>query len=97
MEADTKPVPFLYRSPLPGTAGIDRYKMVLIQYRICTVMFTGREMFIITWYYIASQLQMQEKDKPMNSQRTLHSLPVRASYGVSLWVFLINIIYIYFQ
>ena len=41
MEADTKTVPFLYRSPLPGTAGIDRYKMVLIQYRICTVMFTG--------------------------------------------------------
>ena len=51
MEADTKPVPFLYRSPLPGTAGIDRYKMVLIQYRICTVMFTG--LVILTQQYWA--------------------------------------------
>ena len=42
MEADTKTVPLFYRIALPGTTGLNRYKVVLEQYQICTIMFTGK-------------------------------------------------------
>ena len=42
MDADTKTVLLFYWIALHYTTGINRYKSILAQYRICTIVFTGK-------------------------------------------------------
>ena len=42
MDADTKTVLLFYWIALHYTTGINRYKAILSQYRICTLVFTGK-------------------------------------------------------
>ena len=45
---------------------------------------SNRENVFIWWrHHVAWQWQVQDKDQTMNSQKSLHSSPVRARYGVS--------------